>query len=409
MRLVFVNHAHPEIPHVSGMRTGYFAREMAQRGHRVVLLTCALPGSTTADPTGHDLAALLTRHDWRRPLVVAIPPIRRRSLELIRQDGLPGVLRRALTLWQFLAFGGVFADWHKAASGAIVQLAAEFKPDLAWATFGNTTNLAIAQQLGGRARCPWIMDIKDSWTAFIPRALRRPMAWRFRDAAGWTSNSRHHQDVASHWLASKRTEVIYSGVAEEFYCGPRHSPEPESRQLLLVGSIYDDARLMTYLAAVREWMEGLPDRERESVSFAYAGSDNERVVAALKAIPLPCALQILTHRSIGEFAALARASFANSYLSASFGFHHKLLELLICGRPVICYPSERAESKALASQTGTMFASCDTEAALRGALASAWSSRESPAHSARTPPWRWADFAGNLEQFFLHCLQERQR
>ena len=117
----------------------------------------------------------------------------------------------------------------------------------------------------------------------------------------------------------------------------------------------------------------------------------------------------MKYRSIAEFAALVRASFTNSYLTASFGFHHKLLELLVCGQPLICYPSERAESEALASQTKTLFASCGTEAEMRNALATAWSRRDDLAVGGKSPPWRWADFALTLEEFFRKCVQERNR
>ena len=173
MRLVFVNHAHPDVPHVSGMRLAYFAREMACRGHQVVLLTCALPGSTAADPTGPSLTEQLKAHDWTRPMVVAIPPVRRRALDLIRHNRVPAIFRRPMTAWQFVIHGGMFADWHKAAECAIAQLSEEFRPDVVWGAFGNTTNLSIARQLARRARCPWVADIKDSWTAFVPRGLRR--------------------------------------------------------------------------------------------------------------------------------------------------------------------------------------------------------------------------------------------
>lgn len=407
MRLVFVNHAHPNLSHVSGMRLGYFAVEMARRGHQVVLLTCALPASTAVDPTGPSLTEQLNAHDWTRPMVVAIPPVRRRALDLIRHNRVPAIVRRVMTAWQLVIHGGMFADWHKAAEGAIAQLSDEFRPDAVWGTFGNTTNLTIAQQLARHAGCPWVMDIKDNWTAFVPRLIRRPMAWRFRDAAGWTSNCRHHQEVAIRWFRQRPTEVIYSGVAEEFFGCADPSPDSERRQLLLLGSVYDDARLAAYLAAVREWMESLPPEERESALFIYAGTDDRRVADAVKRAALPCAVRILGHRSIGELARIARASFANTYLFASFTFHHKLLELLVCGRPVICFPAEHAEDRELASQTATMFESCDTAADLRGALAVAWATRRDEPGCARLPAWRWSDFAESLERFLERCRQER--
>ena len=409
MRLVFVNHAHPDIAHVSGMRLGYFAKEMARRGHQVVLLTCALPGSADVDPTGPRLSALLTTHDWAQPLVIAIPPIRRRALELIRQNRLPAPLRRALTLWQFVAHGGMFADWHKATDGAAAQLVKEFRPELVWGTFGNTTNLALAQRLARRAGCVWVMDIKDNWEAFVPAALRRWMARRFCDAAGITSNSQHHGQVASRWLGLHQSEVIYSGVAEAFFEGASDGGGGEGRDLLLVGSVYDDRWLSDYLAVVREWVGGLHAMERQAIRIVYVGSDARRVTGALNAgEPWPCAVKVMSQLSIAELAALARGAFANTFLSASFTFHHKLLELLVCGQPLICYPGISDESHALAARCSTSVAFCETPKQLRDGLTTAWSKRTNRKQEVSVPAWRWSDFAVNLESFFQRVVQERQ-
>ena len=406
MRLVFVNHAHPDILHVSGMRLGCFAREMARRGHRVILLTCALPGTKNIDPVWSTRADSIGAHDWSQPLIVSVPAVSRRYLDLIRQNRLPRIPRRALTLWQFIAYGGVFEDWQSAARATVSQLAVEFKPDLVWGTFGNTTNLSIAQHLAHQAGCPWAIDIKDNWETFIPKGLRRMMAWRFRDAVGWTSNSRHHQQVAQRWFSALPTQVIYSGVADEFFQQAKAVKDVERRQLLLLGGIYDDARLRSYLMAVREWINGVPPSDRHHICFTYAGTDGQRVLAALKAVSLPCEVNVRNQVSISEVADLAAASFATAYLRASFTFHQKLLELLVCGRPLICYPGESAESKSLAGQADTMFAPCVTESEVRDALAAAWARRMEQIEIVKQPPWRWAEFAKCLDEFFQHCARK---
>jgi len=405
MRLVFVNHAHPELPHVSGMRFGYFAREMARRGHQVVLLTSPLPGSESGHPAQPELAERLQSALWTQPLVVAVPPSRRLVLEMIRQNTVPTLVRRALTAGQLLVHGGMFADWHKAVGDTIARLADNFRPHVVWGTFGNTTNLMITRQLARRAGCPWVADIKDNWKTFVPRGFRRHIAWRLRDAAGWTTNSRHHRDIASRWFGRQPAEVIYSGVAAEFFRRDA-SDCAERRQLLLLGGIYDDTRLATYVGAVREWLETLPPLERTTVTFAYAGTDGQRVRAALTRTRLPCEVRILGYQSVAQLAETARASFANTYLFATFGFHHKLLELLVSGRPVICYPGEHAESMELASKSATMFAACTTQRDLVDALTSAWQQRNDRGESAGAPPWRWSDFAVGLEQFLGRFVRE---
>lgn len=410
MRLVFINQAHPDNGHVSGMRLGFFAKAMARRGHQVVLLTCALPDSTQFDGAETHLADRLRKHDWATPLIIAVKPLRRRTLELIRENHLPNAGRRTLTLWQFLVHGGVSADWQVPAERTATRLAKEFKPDLVWATFGNTSTLVLAKSLARHAGCPWLMDIKDNWKTYVPKGLRHLMAWRFWSAAGWTSNAVRHQEIAAHWLKLPRYQIIYSGVADVFF---RRQPQPDGQparsDLLLVGSTRARTGLDVYLAAVAQWLSGLADAERAQVRFVYAGSDVDRVRASLQTSPLPCKTELLAQLSLADLAQLAQRAFANSYLVGQSGFHHKLLELLACGQPLVCYPSESPESLRLAAQIETNFASCQSVAELRDALADAWARRDAVHPTSAPPPWRWDDFAEELERFFRSVLRDEVR
>jgi hypothetical protein len=407
MRLVFVNHAHPESGHVSGMRLGNFATAMAARGHQVVLLTCALPDSKDAGDTLADVTKRLRTHAWATPLVVAVQPHRRRALELIRGNKAPALLRRALTLGQFLAHGGMFADWQVPAESVATQLAHAFRPELAWATFGDTSSLMLARSLSRHAGCPWLMDVKDNWTAFIPAGLRRLTAWRVRDAAGWTSNSVAYQRIASKWLRPIRQQVVYSGVADPFLArAPAAEHRTDKRELLLVGSTRAATDLQTYLAAVAEWANELPATARARLRFVYAGSNHRQVAEALRTTPLPCETRVLHQLTLAELAAHLHRAFANSYIvCGNGGFHHKLLELLAAGRPLVCFPAETAESLQLSAQSSTPLASCQSGAELQAALATAWVHAADVSPATATPAWRWADFAVELERFFQSILR----
>lgn len=408
MRLVFVNHAHPDLTHVSGMRLGYFAKAMAKRGHQVVLLTATLPDASSGDHADGALSERLRNHDWTAALVVAVKPRRRRTLELIRRNRVPPPIRRALTLSQFLMHGGVFADWQVPAMPVARQIAREFRPELAWGTFGNTSTLVATQAVAHNANCPWVMDVKDPWANFVPAGLRRWIAWRFRDAVGWTANSERHQYIAERWLHQNLSKVLYSGVADAFYvrCTPAASAKHD---LVLVGSTYDDDNLHAYLATIAAWACDLPQAERDALRFVYAGSDTALVASALRDARLPCETFVTNQLPIDELADLTRNAFVNSYLRTpvATGFHHKLLELLVCGRPVICYPDESRESMRLAAKVETNFASCGTPSSLRQALVTAWSQRVTGPTATRVPAWRWADFCADLEEFLQVCAQRR--
>ena len=403
MRLVFVNNAHPDTPHVSGMRPSYFARELVLRGHQVVLITGVPPDSRPARGPGSTLDEQLARHDWSRPMILEVTPRQMWSLEAIRGATVPVPLRRGLTAWNFVAHGGVFSDWTRAAGPVGGWLAETFQPDLVWATFGNTSNLFLAQQIAHRAGCGWVADVKDNWESFVPAGLRWLMARRFRDAAGVTVNAAHHLAIARRWLDGARFHVVYSGVAEPFFgAGDQILPDGERRDLMLIGGTYSTEWLEQFLTAVGGWLSSLPLDDRSQLRFVYAGSDHERVGAAVSRSTWPCDVRIHSYLPIAGLARLVRRSFANCYLWSPAGFHHKLLELLVAGRPVVAFGGEHEESRSLVGQCATAFHACESPAALQAALTRAWAGRHqilSPA--VVVPAWRWGDFAADLEQFFL--------
>ena len=73
LRLVFVNHCHPEMAHVCALRARSFADAMTRRGHRVVLLT-ETPARDAPAPHPDDLVRGLNIHDWNHPYFLACPP-----------------------------------------------------------------------------------------------------------------------------------------------------------------------------------------------------------------------------------------------------------------------------------------------------------------------------------------------
>jgi hypothetical protein len=405
MRLVFVNHAHPDVAHVSGMRFGAFARSMAERGHEVVLLTSTLPGGATiVNPS--NLRDWIASHDWHSPLTLAISPRHRSDVPA----SLPRPLARLVTLGRFVAHSGVHDDWTTAVQPLVHGLASAFQPDVVLGTFGNTSNLSLAQRLAQASGCPWVIDVKDNWSTFLRPGVRELMAWRFRDAAGFTSNATHHRDIASKWLWQRRDAVVYSGVAAPFFeaTGPEVTARTEGEcpaEFLLIGSTYDRDRLREFLRVVHRWVSGLPVSDRGRVAFVYAGSDHERVSGVLDGVALPCRVEVLPQLPLSDLANRCRQSFANCYLWAAFTFHQKLLELLACGRPVITFPGEASESIQLASSSTTSFSACAGADEVHEALTHAWTNRARPPANNQHQPWKWSDRACRLESFLGDLVQ----
>lgn len=406
MRLVFVNHAHPATPHVSGMRLGHFAHVMAQRGHAVILLTASLSDEQVA-PSLHAALEDLAAHEKGTPLFFSVQPRPYWPIKAVRQGRVPAVIRRGLTAWSFLRHGGAFPDWTLAAKSTAMYIAQTFEPDVVWATFGNTSNLWLAQFIARHASCPWVMDVKDNWEAFVPPGLRRLMARRFSDAGGMTCNALHHQMVANRWMSARQASVIYSGVGEAFFSAKYHEAASSSRrEIILVGSTYDKDRLAHFLRDLSDWLAGLKQHELGEIAFVYAGSDHACVSGMLKSSPLPCRMEVNEQLTLPQLANRCARALVNCYLWAPFTFHHKLLELLVAGAPVIAYPGEHEESRAFARATQTPFFVCPDVRVLKDALSRAWQLRDMPADSGSAPPWRWDDFARDLETFFEQVMRK---
>lgn len=398
MRLVFVNHAHPDLPHVSGMRLSHFAHALAELGHEVILLTASLPSENSGD-VGGSLADVISTHCWSHPLHISVTPTFDRSLKLIRTGQCAVPLRRCLTFWYLACRGGVFDDWVEPCRAYVRTLCSVFNPHLAWGTFGNTSNLFLAQLIGRTARCPWLIDVKDNWCAFIPTGLRHFLAWRFRDAAGYTSNATHHESIAAPYLRQRRKRVIYSGVAPEFL---RREPDADavaSRELILVGGTYSKETLIAFLSEFGRWLRLNGDR-CEGIRFVYAGTDRDRVRNVIADIALKCDIELADYLPLKELAKRCRKAWANCYIRAPFTFHHKLLELLSCGRPLISYPEEAGESLALARHFTTPFISCGDPSALTRAFDYAWERRDQPARPQTVTQWTWNHLAQSLAVFF---------
>lgn len=367
VRAVFVNHCHPDVPHVCAMRARELARALAARGHRIVLLTETL----TPDEAGIHPAALapaLAIHDWSRPYVLAVRPRAAAPTRALQRHRLAPPLSQAMVAWCYVVRGGVFWTWTAASRPFWPVLVRAFAPEVTWATFGNVDALDIARGIAQAATCPWVLDLKDPWDGFVPPLFQHRVARRYRDAAAVTALSQAHAHAAARWFG--KATVVYSGIGEALLA-PRgeEAPPAGERRLVLTGSVYDDTDLDTLMGAVAEFLAG---RKGDTPSWAlvYGGGDYGRVARAAQAVRDLCRTDIRPWIAGHELAALRAGAVANLYVKGrSTPFHHKLLELLAAGRPVICHPEESEEARRIAGEAGVPFYSCSDRTALCAALA----------------------------------------
>lgn len=305
----------------------------------------------------------------------------------IRNGALPRPVRRVALGAFYLCRGGVFAEWRDGTKPYAAALVPMFRPDVVWGTFGNTDALAIASDLARRAGCPWVMDVKDPWTIFIPKSLRQILAWRYRGAAALTALSEQHAaDVEPYF--GRRPQVIYSGVDTASF-----EPRPGSAsggpfRLLVVGGLYDEDRFAGLFAGVRNWLLSLSQSQRDNVRLTYAGSDAGRFALMADSVAGLVAVEIHDFLPAERFAQLAAAASVLLYVrSRAALYQHKLIELAAMGRLVICFPEESDEGLAIAHRLGGYFASCSSPQQVTEALAAA---RKDPVF--RTPDRAALDF-----------------
>lgn len=396
MNILLVNPAHPKVKHISAVRASRFGCELASRGHRVVILTAVGPdGRVTSD-------ADMAEHDWQTPYVLA-PARLRESSSLF-----PFVLlRRAETLLRMVSNGGYQGPWAKTAAGAVIAGNHVFQPEVLWTTYGKMEAVFLAQRLARHLNVPWVLDLKDNWELYVPKGLRRLMAWRTRGWKALTANGELTRDQGKCWQRSDPT-LIYSGV-DEVFLKPHHPPaQPQELVYLnLVGGLYFDRPLEILLHGIARWAESRP-KAALPVLVRYFGADGVRFSAAAARL-----LDRVAHKAMGyvppeTLAAACQQAMANAYLGHPGTFHHKTLELLAAGRPLLVCPAERDESRRLTAQVSGQLIEADSTERVADACARMeheWQSLPSPLPNFKCRRYAWPAQADLLEGVLLHVAE----
>jgi hypothetical protein len=406
MRLVFVNHSHPSMPHVSGMRAWQFARELAARGHQVVLI-CEWREGVPSAPEAAGLDEQLRQHDWSVPFVIAVQPTPVPLLDRVRSPETGRLARKLLVVRSYVTRSGMFTDFSDGAQPYLASLARAFRPQAVWGTFGNTDCWLIAQRLARMSGCAWVADMKDAWDWWIPSGLRTLVARRFQDMAASTANAEFHAGILARWFPA-RPVVVYSGVDSEWIQSPSLRPAtPDQFRVMLVGGLYDQQDFLRLLAGFDAWVQSVPPADRPRISLCYAGSDAERVKPAVSALSREIRVDIRGYVPLSELASLCGGAAVNVYLWSHTTFHHKVVELLCCRRPMISFPGERAESLALARHVGGSLNACASEQELCTALDAIWNGGLQPTGGPeQLPHLTWSAQADQLEAVLRGVARE---
>jgi hypothetical protein len=298
----------------------------------------------------------------------------------------------------------MFTDFSQGAAPYIAGLAETFKPNVVWGILGNTDCWLLAQRMARSAGCGWVGDMKDAWDVGIPSGLRSLVARRFADQAASTANSRFNADVFQRWFPA-RPEVVYSGVTEDWI---QSSPGPvEGFRVMLVGATYDSRNLAKLVRGFSEWVRSVPAGARTHIRFCYVGSDAASVESATTELAALVRVDIRGPVPLAELASLCRSAAANMYLWSDATFHHKLIELLCCRRPIVSFPGERSESMGLAERVGGSLNVCRDERQLQDVMNQIWVGGLQPAGGPESlRPLTWASQADILESTLQRVATE---
>ena len=401
MNILMVNPVHPSTPHVSAVRAWRFAQELARRGHRTVFLT-----GSSVDQVDADIPILET-HDWRKPFVCSIP------LATEGQFGspMPRWLDKVRTAACMVLDGGRRRSWVTSAVEHVARINDVFRPTVVWCTLGSLEAAFVSKRVAARLKCPWVLDVKDMWEFVVPQGLRRIMAWRTRGWAAATANARTTAEAVVKWLGVVPS-VIYSGIDERYYPDERAAPSPSQEFAVnLIGSIYFPSRLSAFVEGLADWMEDMPEASRRIVRVRYLGADDKVVWAAALQHQGKVPVETTGFVSVDEVARCCKAAAMNVYIGYPGAFHHKLLELLACGRPVMAVGSETAEAEELARETQATLSIAPDSIAVRATVESVferWTDRSfMVASGARLRQFDWSTQAQALELVLTSAVGQR--
>lgn len=398
LRIVIVNHVHPQRPHVSALRMRMFAEHLSKRGDKVVLLSDRYDSADTGTSPAV-FPDLVRSHDWSAPLSVATAPAAGIFLSEAREGKLPLGLRQGVIAWSYFMYGGIFKDWRDAAAPLGSTIARIFQPDITLATFGNTDAWAIAEMIAKEAGSPWIGDFKDSWSHFIPSGFRRRTARRFAGMAHMTTFSSSHRLEASRWFSTPMT-VIYSGHDNAGVQSTGMSSRP-GRDIVLSGSLYGLPHVDTLYEGVRRFVT---EHGRADIRLIYAGNDGRTFERTANVLAGICETEDLGYLPADELASLQARALANVYVfNPRSLFQQKVLELFAANRPVIAIPGESDEAADIALQVGGILHRTDDPESVAAALRTSVDDR--PVLGGAIEAYSWAAQTNRLREVMLSVIE----
>jgi glycosyltransferase involved in cell wall biosynthesis len=183
---------------------------------------------------------------------------------------------------------------------------------------------------------------------------------------------------ADQWFRQNK-DVIYSGF--DMVDTESESPtRQDGIRVVITGSTYSPENLRHLVQAIGQWITTGLNESIRPVKLIYAGGDSKNVTEAATAISDVCNFEDLEFLEANDLRSLQKSADVNLYLRfpGVYVFHHKIFELLVAGKPILCFPDEVAETREIVENVGGKLYSCASTSEIVNALEKIASSRHHP-------------------------------
>jgi glycosyltransferase involved in cell wall biosynthesis len=407
--ILLVAHLTPPSPLSAARRTAGFAKYLAQRGHRVVVVTSKISGTGPIEGAARvvrtrDLMA--TNLNWRR-----------KGFEALQGQAETGVSVAApepSRLEDVVVPDLALVTWVPFALAAALRVAREERPDVVWTTgpppSTNLVGLALSRRLG----LPWIADIRDGWRfernhADFPLAVQRALdGWLdkrlTRAADRVTAVTRPIAVDAHERLGARHAATISNGfdldeLDEVTGPPPDGLLTPGRHSLLYTGRLgYAKRSPEALLSGLRELQTSDPETAgRIEVLFAGPLRDDER--ALIEAPDLAGMTRVLGSLDRATTMRLQRAT--DTLLLITTGnpseTGQKLFEYLAADRPVLVVGDRTEAARIVTEARAGSAAPMEDPSAIAAALSDVVNGRVELAPDGIARRFHYAALAAELE------------
>jgi hypothetical protein len=291
MHILLIAYEFPPSPSPQSLRWAYLSRYLAERGHRISVLTIDLGGDSAGLPAVP--ASILTVRTFAGPIRGCLALLRKRRHRQQRlnvsetQNPLPVATPRPSGLgWkqaisnrlQLAAAAVVFPDvrgeWKPWARRRLKQILETDPPDLVVSSHEPATSLELGL-LAKRNGLPWIADLGDPVLAPYTPPRWRKRSWELeREVAGTADHILVTTPAAATLLEERHRRDTGITVVPQGHSGGRTPPtrrvffDADRLELLYTGSFYSFRRPEPLLEALR----GLPKARLNIASVALPPS-----------------------------------------------------------------------------------------------------------------------------------------